>query len=185
MIEEILAETNTRMEKAIEALVKELATIRTGRASPVLLDSVKVDYYGVPTPLNQIASVAAPEAQLLIIQPWDRTVLSNIEKAILKSDLGLNPSNDGTIIRLAIPPLTEERRRELVKMVKKKIEERKVILRNIRHDTVGKLKSTEKNSEISQDEYHRALAQLQKIIDAFMEQVNQIDGTKEAEIMEI
>ena len=185
MIEEVLSKTGANMQKAIEALGRELVTIRTGHATPALLDYVKVDYYGVPTPLNQIASIRAPEAQLLIIQPWERDALPHIEKAILKSDLGLNPSNDGNIIRLVIPPPTEERRKDLVKMVKKKTEERKMILRNMRQDTVGKLKSMEKSKEISQDEHYSALERLQKITDTFIEKGKQMGEAKEKEIMEV
>jgi len=149
MIEEILMDSEDRMQKTIEVLRKDFASLRAGRANPAILDKVQVDYYGVPTPINQMANVSAPEARLLVIQPWDKTVIPTIEKAILKSDLGLNPSNDGTVIRIAIPQLTQERRKELVKTTKKKAEDAKVGIRNIRRDANEHLKSLEKSIAFS------------------------------------
>ena len=185
MTDEIFLATDTKMRKTIQALERELATIRTGRATPALVDSIKVDYYGVPTPLNQIATISVPEARLLLIQPWDRNSLSSIEKAILKSELGLNPTNDGTVVRLVLPPLTAERRRELVRIVKKRVEEGKVAIRNLRREAVEELRRLEKNKQISQDEHKRALEQLQKLTDNFIGEADQIGEDKQAEIMEI
>ena len=185
MVEETLMATATKMHKAAEGLRKELATIRTGRASPALVEYIKVDYYGVPTPLSQIATISVPEARLIVIQPWDRNVLTNIQKAILQSDLGLNPNNDGNIIRLVVSPPTEERRRELAKIVRKRIEERRIAIRNLRREAIEELNSLEKSKAISQDERQRALEQLQKLTDSIMGEVDQIGREKEAEIMEI
>jgi len=172
------------MRASVGGLRKELATLRTGRATPALVEHIKVDYAGVPTPLNQIASISVPEARLILIQPWDKSSIRNIEKAILTSDLGLNPSNDGNVIRIAIPPLSEERRQELIRVVRKRVEERKVAIRNLRHDVMNDLRSMEKNKEISQDEHRRALNQLQKITDTFIAEIDQIGRDKEAELRE-
>lgn len=172
------------MRASVGGLRKELATLRTGRATPALVEHLKVDYAGVPTPLNQIASISVPEARLILIQPWDKSSIRNIEKAILTSDLGLNPSNDGNVIRIAIPPLSEERRQELIRVVRKRVEERKVAIRNLRHDVMNDLRSMEKNKEISQDEHRRALNQLQKITDTFIAEIDQIGRDKEAELRE-
>ena len=150
MISDVLTTAETKMTKAIEVFGRELASLRTGRASPTLVDHVRVDYYGTPTPLNQLAGISVPEARILIIQPWDRAALPSIEKAILKSDLGLNPSSDGTVIRLIIPELTEERRRELVKVVRKKEEESRIAIRNVRREGLEKLRRMEKEKEISE-----------------------------------
>ena len=182
MITDILRTTEEKMRTSLDVLKKELAGIRTGHASPTLVESLRVDYAGVPTPLNQIARTTAPEARLLVIQPWDKSVLRAIEKAILKSELGLNPLSDGNVIRLNIPPLTEERRQELVKVVKRHVEEDKVAIRNVRHDALNKLKDLEKNKEISQDDNKRAQAQLQKLTDAIIAEADQIGRNKEAEI---
>jgi ribosome recycling factor len=184
-VQEILADTDTRMGKATEALKRELATIRTGRASPALLDKLRVDYYGVPTPISQMANIATPEARLLVIQPWDRSQMGPIEKAILKSDLGLTPTNDGNTIRLSIPPLTEERRHELVKLVRKRVENGRISLRNIRRDAQEAIRALERQKAISQDEMARARDQLQKLTDAFVEQANTIGQEKEAEVLEV
>jgi len=173
------------MVKAIETLKRELAGMRTGRARPGLVEHIRVDYYGVPTPLHQIAGISAPEARLLVIQPWDRQSLSGIEKAILKSDLGLNPSNDGHVIRLVIPQLTEERRRELVRVVRRRVEEGRVALRNVRREALEHLRESERNKEISEDERERAAEQLQKLTDSFMVQVDQLGQDKEAELLEV
>ena len=185
MVNPILGNIEQKMRASVEGLKKELATIRTGHASPALIEHIKVEYAGVPTPLNQIAGISAPEARLLVIQPWDRTSLASIEKAILKSDLGLNPSSDGNVIRLSLPPLSEERRQELTKVVRKRAEERKVAIRNLRHEAMAELKGLEKNKDISQDEHKRALEQLQKLTDSFISDIEQIAQDKEAELMEV
>ena len=185
MIDEVLKETNSKMQKTENALVQELSTIRTGRASPALVEHIKVDYHGVPTPINQMASITTPEIKMILIQPWDRTVIRDIEKAILKSDLGLNPITDSNILRIIIPPLTEERRKELIKAVQKRVEDTKVALRNIRRDSIETLRQYEKKKEISQDECARGSDQIQKLIDKFTDNVTKIGQTKESEIMEI
>lgn len=173
------------MHTTIGGLKKDLATIRTGRASPAIVEHVRVDYAGVPTPLNQLASISAPEARLLVIQPWDRGSIQNIEKAVLKSDLGLNPSNDGNIIRISIPELSAERRQELVRVVRKRMEERKISVRNLRHEAMSELKGLEKDKEISQDEHKRALTQLQKLTDSFVLDIEKVGRDKETELLEI
>ena len=185
MIEQILSETDSKMKKAAEALTRDLAGIRTGRASPALVDHIRVDYHGVPTPLNQLASITVPEVKMIVIQPWDRTSILGIEKAILKSDLGLNPTSDSNVIRITIPPLTEERRKELIKVVHKRLEEARISLRNIRRDSIEKLKQSEKNKEISQDQNTRAAEQLQKLTDSFIEKVSSTGKDKEKEMMEV
>ncbi|MBA7701477.1 Ribosome-recycling factor [subsurface metagenome] len=174
-----------KMRKSIEGLRRELTTIRTGRATPALIEHIKVEYAGVPTLLNQIAGISAPEARLLIIQPWDKGSIRSIEKAILKSDLGLNPVSDGNVIRINIPPLTEERRQELIKTVRRRIEERRIALRNLRREAMEELKGFEKNKDISQDEYKRTLDQLQKLTDSFIADAEQIGRDKELELTEI
>ncbi len=185
MVNPILSNIEQKMRASVEGLKKELATIRTGHASPALIEHIKVEYAGVPTPLNQIAGISAPEARLLVIQPWDRSSLPGIEKAILKSDLGLNPSSDGNVIRLNLPPLSEERRQELTRVVRKRVEERKIAIRNLRHEAVSELKGLEKNKDISQDEHKRALDQLQKLTDSSIANIEQIAQDKEAELMEV
>ena len=184
MISDVLSDTETKMGKAIEALERDLAGIRTGRASARLVDSIRVDYFGTPTPLSQLASISVPEARLLTIQPWDKSVVPAIEKAILKSDLGLNPSNQGNMIRLQIPELTEERRKELVKVVRKKAEDGKISIRNIRRSGLEKLRDMEKNKEISEDEEKRAEKQLQEITDKHIGNVDEVEKNKENEVME-
>lgn len=185
MIEEVLSDASSRMGKTIEALKKDLATVRTGRATPALVDSIRVDYYGAPTPLKQIATISVPEARLLVIQPWDNSTIGEIKKAILKSELGLNPSSDGTFIRLSIPPLSEERRRELVKVVHRKTEDGRVALRNVRRDALEMLRELEKEKEISQDEQKRAQERLQDITDKFIAEAGKAAEAKEAELLEI
>jgi ribosome recycling factor len=185
MIDEVLSEAKSRMVKSIEVLQRDLSGIRTGRATPMILDNIKIDYYGTQTPLKQISTISAPEARLLIIQPWDNASLGDITKAIQKSDLGLNPSSDGHIIRLPIPPLSEERRKEMVKSVHKRAEEGKVALRNIRRDSMDMFKDLEKEKEISQDEHKRAQTKLQEITDGFIAQADQIAKDKEAELLEV
>ncbi|MCH1623752.1 ribosome recycling factor [Ferdinandcohnia quinoae] len=180
-----LNQVKDKMEKAIQSLSRELATVRAGRANPAILDKVSVDYYGAPTPLNQLASINVPEARMLIIQPYDKSVLGDMEKAILKADLGLNPTNDGSIIRIAIPALTEERRRELVKLVKKYAEESKVAIRNVRRDGNDDLKKLEKNSEITEDELRSYTDDIQKLTDDSISKIDSVAKEKEKEIMEV
>ena len=185
MIDNTLRDTEGKMQTSVEALKRELAAIRSGRATPALIDHIKVDYAGVPTLLNQIAGISAPEARLLVIQPWDRGSIQNIEKAILKSDLGLNPVSDGSVIRLKIPPLTEERRQELTRVVRRKVEERRIVIRNLRHEAMDDLKGLEKNKDISQDEHKRMLSQLQKLTDIFIADTEQIGRDKETELIQV
>ncbi|KNZ71233.1 ribosome recycling factor [Thermincola ferriacetica] len=185
MVKDIINEAEDRMKKAVEALRKDLATLRTGRATPALLEKIQVDYYGVPTPINQMAKVSAPEPRLLVIQPWDKSVLGEIEKAIMKSDLGLTPNNDGTVIRLNIPQLTQERRAELVKICKKKAEDGRVAIRNIRRDANDQLKEFEKSGDISEDDNRRGQEEIQKLTDKYIKEVDQLLEHKEQEIMEV
>jgi ribosome recycling factor len=185
MAEDILTDAERRMNKAIEALKLDLGAIRTGRASATLIDRITVDYYGTPTPINQVANISVPDARMLLIQPWDRKLLVDIEKAIQKSDLGINPGNDGQVIRLAIPPLNEERRRDMVKSVHKKLDEHKVAVRNIRRDAHDKLREREKKKEISEDELKRSTERLQKLTDRFIDEVDKIGKAKEQEILEV
>ncbi len=184
MIADIHEDTTDRIGKTITALENELKRIRTGRASLSLLDAIRVDYYGTVTPLDQMATLAVPESRLITIQPWDASVLKDIEKAILKSDLGLTPSNDGKIIRLAIPPLTEERRKELVKVVHKMCEEHKVAARNIRRDSNDLLKSLKKDGDISEDDAFKAQDETQKITNQFINKIDEVYKEKEKEILE-
>jgi len=180
-----ISATDNRMQKSLEALKRELSTIRSGRASPSLVEHLLVDYYGVPTPLNQVATINAQEARLLVVQPWDKKTIPAIEKTILKSDLGLNPSNDGNVVRLPIPPLSEERRQELVKLVRKRLEEGKIAIRNIRRDALEELRQQERGKEISQDELKRRQERLQKITDSFVAQAEKIVTDKETELMQV
>ncbi len=185
MIDDVLADAKDRMGKAVEALRKELATIRTGRAHPGLIEHLRVDYYGAPTPLNQLATINVPEPRLLAIQPWDRQSLGAIEKAILKSDLGLNPANDGNIIRLVIPQLTEERRKELVKVVRKKVEEGRVAVRNVRRDRHDELRRLQREKDISEDAQYGAQEELQKLTDGFIQEIDGVGEEKEAELLAV
>ena len=185
MVSHSLWNIEEKMQASIEVLKRELASIRTGHATPTLIEHIKVEYAGVPTPLNQIAGISAPGASLLVIQPWDQGCIHSIEKAILKSDLGLTPTSDGRVIRLNIPPVTEERRQELIRVVRKRVEERKVATRNLRHEAMDELKGLEKNKDISQDELKRALDQLQKLTDSFIANADQIGRDKEAELIEV
>ena len=185
MIADVLEDAEDRMKKSIDALARELSAIRTGHAHTGLVDHVRVDYYGTPTPINQMATVAAPEARLLTIQPWDRTAMGAIEKALQKSDLGLTPSNDGTMIRLAIPPLTEQRRKELIKVVHSRIEEGRVALRNVRRDSLEKLRRMTQGKEISDDDQRKGQDQLQKLTDRYIGVVDQRGKEKEAELSEV
>ena len=185
MIEDLLKETEERMSKAVTALQNDLMTIRTGRASPSLVERLPVEYYGALTPLNQLATISAPEPRLLTIRPWDASSLSAIEKAILKSDLGLTPNNDGKIIRLVIPRLTEERRQELVKVVAKRLEEARVAIRNCRRDGINDLREFENEKLISEDEFYRGKDKMQELTDKFTERVDEVGQNKEQEIMEV
>lgn len=185
MVTAALADAEARMQKAVEALKRELATIRTGRGSPALVENLMVDYYGVPTPLNQLATISVPEARLITIHPWDRQALTSIERGILKSNLGLNPTNDGSIIRLPIPQPSEERRRELVKVVKRRVEDGRVAVRNIRRDIVERLRTMERKKELSQDESQRSQSRLQQLTDAIIAQMESLAAEKEAEVMEV
>ena len=182
---EILAETERKMDNSIAALKRDLGTIRTGRATPALIENVSVDYYGVATPLNQIASISAPDARVIMVQPWDKQALREIEKSLLKSEMGFNPSNDGNIITVPIPPLTQERRQELVRLLKRKLEEGKVSIRNVRRDGVETLRKLEREKAISQDENHRSQDQLQKATDAHVKTVDEVGSSKETEIMQV
>jgi ribosome recycling factor len=180
-----ITDANLRMEKSVEALHRDLMTIRTGRASPALLERLHVDYYGAQTPLQSLAGISVPEASLLVIAPYDRSSLGAIEKAIQKSDLGLNPSNDGQVIRVAIPQLTEERRKDLVKVIHRKAEESRVAVRNIRRDEVDHLRRVEKEGHVSKDEVATKLIEVQKITDAFIARIDDAAQRKEAEILEV
>lgn len=182
---EIMNDANIRMDKAIDSTRANLSTIRTGRASVGLLDRITVDYYGTPTPVNQVASVNAPEARLLVVQPWDKAILNDIEKAIMKSDLGLSTSNDGQVIRIPIPQLTEERRKELTKVVKSVGEEGKVAIRNIRRDANDHLKNLEKDHELSKDELQRYQGDVQKLTDKHIQNIDNLLAAKEKEVLEV
>jgi ribosome recycling factor len=184
MIDDIYQDTKESMSKSIEALERELKRVRTGRASLSILDGIKVDYYGTLTPLNQMATLAVPESRLITIQPWDVSVIKDIEKALLKSDLGLTPANDGKILRISIPPLTEERRKELVKLVHKMCEEHKVSVRNVRRDSNELLKSLKKDGDISEDETFKAQDEVQKITDEHVKLIDECYTKKEKEILE-
>ncbi|NLY66338.1 MAG: ribosome recycling factor [Tissierellia bacterium] len=178
-------ESEERMKKTIEIYKEELKSIRAGRANPALLDQISVDYYGTRTPLKQVASITAPEPRLLVVQPWDVNLIPIIEKEILKSDLGLNPSNDGKVIRLPIPLLTEERRKELVKLVKKSCENAKISIRNIRRETIDVIKKMEKNKELSEDDRKAAENETQKITDKYIEMIDELTKKKEEELLEV
>ncbi|MDR2006933.1 MAG: ribosome recycling factor [Acidaminococcales bacterium] len=181
----IQSDHESRMKKTIDILRSDYASIRAGRATPALLDKITVEYYGTPTPINQVANISVPEPRVIVIQPWEKNLLKSIEKAILKSDLGLNPNNDGIIIRLAIPQLTEQRRQEIVKVVKKKCEECKVVVRNIRRDANDIIKKEEKDKTVSEDEAKKAQDAMQKITDKYVKEADQICQQKEKEVMEV
>jgi ribosome recycling factor len=181
--EDVLLSADTKMRKAVEVLKHELSTIRTGRANPGLVEHIMVDYHGTPVPLNQIAGIGIPEARLLVIQPWDKQILPNVEKAILKSDLGLTPNNDGNVIRLAIPQLTEERRSQLVKVVRKRVEDGRVAVRNVRRDAVEGLRKLKESKEMSEDEQKRAMTILQQLTDKFIEEIDHVAKSKETELL--
>ncbi|SFS54488.1 ribosome recycling factor [Marininema halotolerans] len=185
MLDVVKKDQTDRMEKSIQTLKRDLATLRAGRATPALLDKVTVEYYGSEMPINQTANISTPEPRLLLIQPWDKSSLSEIERAILKSDLGLTPSNDGNVIRIAIPALTEQRRAELVKVAKKTGEEAKVAIRNIRRDGNDEVKKLEKSGDISEDDARRGQEEIQKLTDRFIKEADQVVEAKEKEIMEV
>ncbi len=185
MVKELYRDMEKKMEKSLDSLGRELSSIRTGRASLSILDSVTVEYYDSQTPLNQVATLSVPESRLIVIQPWDPSVIKEIEKAIMRSDLGLTPSNDGKVIRIPIPPLTEERRIQLVKVVKRNGEDCKVAIRNIRRDAISEAKEFEKEKVISEDDLRRAQDEIQKITDRFIEKVDGVVQNKEKEILEI
>jgi ribosome recycling factor len=185
MVKDVITDTEDHMKGAIEATKKEFQAVRTGRANPNILDRVVVEYYGTPTPLNQMASVSSPDARALLVQPWDKSALGAIEKAIQKSDLGLNPVNDGTLIRLPIPQLTEDRRKELVKVVKKEAEEKRIVIRNLRRDANEKIKVLEKQEHVSEDEGKKGLDDIQKLTDKYIIEIDKLLEQKEKEIMEV
>jgi ribosome recycling factor len=185
MTTDLFEDAERRMQKAVDTLKQDINAIRTGRANAALIERITVDYYGTPTPINQVASITIPEARLLVIQPWERKLLVDIEKAIQKSDLGINPTNDGQVIRLAIPPMSEERRRDLVKALHKKLDEHKVALRNIRRDLHDKLRDREKKKEVSEDELKRSTERLQKLTDRYVEEMDKVGKAKEVEILEV
>ena len=183
--DDVLREAEDHMQKSVEATKRELATVRTGKATPAILDGVKVDYYGSPTPLNQVAGVSAPEARLLTVQPYDKSAIGEIEKAIRAADLGLNPANDGTLIRIPIPQLTEERRRELVKVVGGMIEHGRVAIRNVRHHSNDKLKHLKKDGDLTEDQLERHTKRVQEVTDKYVALMDEMLKTKENELMEI
>jgi len=185
MIDALLGDARERMSKSLESTKGEFATVRTGRASPSLLERVVVDYYGAPTPLNQLATVSAPEARLLTVQPYDKSSIKTIEKAINESDVGLNPSNDGNVIRLVVPELTEERRKDLVKVVRNLAEEGRVAVRNVRRDTMHHLRELKAEGEAGSDDEHRAEVELQKLTDARIADLDAVLKAKEEEILEV
>ena len=185
MITELYQDTEKKMEKTIESFGRELATIRTGRASLAILEGITLEYYGSQSPLNQVATLSVPESRLIVIQPWDPTSIKDIEKAIMRSDLGLTPNNDGKVIRIPVPPLTEERRVQLVKVVKRNGEDGKVAIRNIRRDAISDAKEFEKEKAISEDDRHRAQDEIQKITDRYIQKVDELIEKKEKEVLEV
>jgi ribosome recycling factor len=185
MLNDVKADAESRMKKANEALQRELTSVRTGRASPALVERVEVDYYGAMTPLNQLAGINVPEARLLVIQPWDKGSVQAIEKAIRMADLGVNPTNDGDVIRIAIPALTEERRKEMVKMVRSKVEDSRVAIRNIRRDAISQVKELTQEKMISEDEERRGELDIQNLTDKYIEQAEQIGKEKEEDVLEV
>ena len=185
MIDPVLREAETKMAKSVEHFAVELSTIRTGRANPALIDKVMVPYYGTPTPLNQLAQISAPEPRLLVVQVYDKSQIGAVEKALRTSEQGLNPASDGQVIRVPIPPLTEERRREYVKLVRQKAEEARVAIRNVRRDEIHQVDQMQKQGEIAEDDSKRAHARLQKITESQIERVDALAGRKETEVLEI
>lgn len=185
MIQEVISEAEGKMKRTVEFFRKELSTLRAGRATPALVEKIMVDYYGTPTPVSQLATISVPEPRLLVIQPWDKTQVGAVEKAIAKSDLGIHPQSDGHLIRLVIPPLTEERRNELVKFIRKKAEEERVALRNLRRETNDFIKEMCKEGELSEDERDRALEEVQKLTDKHIAEIDKVLAAKEKELMEV
>jgi len=185
MIDDALLAADNKMQKTVQVLKREMETIRSGRATSALVDQIMVEAYGTSTPLSQLASISVPEARLLLIQPWDRSIVGNVQKAIQKSDLGLNPMTDGEVLRLVIPPPTEERRKELVKVVHKRVEDAKIAVRNVRRDALEELRKLEKDKKVSRDENVRATDKLQKLTDRFIAEVSKVGADKESEIMEV
>ncbi len=184
-IEDVLADAEYRMGQSIEAMRRDISTLRTGRATPALIEDLSVDYYGSPTPLKQIASISAPDARAIMVQPWDKQALRDIERSLTQSEMGFNPSNDGNVITVPIPPLTQERRQEMVRLLKRKAEDSKVAVRNVRRDGVDSLRKMERDKEISQDENRRSQDALQKTTDAHVKSIDEVAAAKEAEIMEV
>lgn len=185
MTQELLQDAEQRMKKTREVLERELASIRTGRATPALVEDIQVDYYGTPTPLKQVATITAPEPRLLVIQPWDRGVMQQIERAIQQSNIGISPAADGALLRLPIPPLTEERRKEMARLVRTKAEEERVAMRNVRRDALEHLRRLQREKQISEDEERRSQDALQKLTDRYTGEVDKIGKAKEAEVMEV
>lgn len=184
-MDSVIKQTEDKMKKSLQALEEEFNTVRTGRASPALFDKIRVEYYGNPTPINQVATISVPEARLVVIQPWDKSVIGEIEKAIQKSELSVNPSNDGKVIRISIPPLTEERRKEFVKIAKNMAEQSRVSIRNVRRDANDELKKAQKDGDLSEDALKRAEDEVQKLTDKYVEDVNSMLDDKEKEILEV
>lgn len=185
MISGIISPAENKMKKTVEVTANDFAGLRAGRATPALLDKIVVDYYGTPTPINQLANISVPEARLLVIQPWDKSVIPQIEKTIMKSDLGINPVNDGTVIRLAIPQLTEETRKNLVKVVRKRAEEGRIAIRNIRRDVNEEIKTAQKDGTVPEDESKRGQDQTQKLTDKYIKEIDDMLATKEQDIMQV
>ena len=185
MVKEVMDKSRVAMEKALDALRRDLSRVRTGRASVTLLEDVQVDYYGTPTPLNQVGTLTVPEPRLITIQPWEKKLIPDIEKAIYKADLGLNPSSDGQLVRVVIPPLTEERRKEMVKQVKRMAEDSKIVIRNARRDANEALKKLEKEKEISEDDLKRAEKEIQDLTDNYVQKTDETVAHKEKEVMEV
>lgn len=185
MVDEALIQAEQRMQGAVRTMEEDLGAIRTGRASPAIVEGLEVEYYGTPTPLQQLANISAPEPRLITIKPFDPGSLENIERAILASDLGLTPNNDGKLIRLNIPPLTEERRHELVKVVRSRAEEARVAVRNVRRDVLNQLREMQRDNEISEDELHRSEQKLQEVTDRYINSINEISERKEKEVLEV
>ena len=184
-IEDVLNEAERKMGQSIEAMRRDISTLRTGRATPALIEDLPVDYYGSPTPLKQIASISAPDARAIMVQPWDKQALRDIERSLTQSELGFNPSNDGNVITVPIPPLTQERRQEMVRLLKRKAEDSKVAVRNVRRDGVDSLRKMERDKDISQDENRRSQDTLQKTTDAHIKSIDEVASAKETEIMEV
>jgi ribosome recycling factor len=182
---EILQQLEDKMKKTVDLMARDLTTLRAGRATPTLLDKIFIDYFGTPTPINQVATISVPEPRLLVIQPWERNLVPQIEKAILKSDLGVTPNSDGYLIRITIPSLTQDKRKDLVKVIQKKAEEVRVVVRNLRRDSNDQVKAAEKKGEASEDEAKRSLDEIQKKTDKYIKQVDQVAEAKQKEIMEL